>query len=116
MRHPRSFRPEHPRRSCQQYAAIWTLPILLIIIGIGVLCFRTRIVSSTEIGIVAIVFFAGVCVGIAAGLFNWSRLDNARERSNEIPPPFDIASVWPPDSQLSNPSIRKDGNQGPGQR
>ena len=113
MKHPRSFRPEHPRRRHQQYAAIWTLPILLMITGIGVLHFRARIVSSTEIGIMAIVFFAGVCVGIATGFFNGSRLDIARERSNEILPPFDIASVWPPDSQLSNPSICKDGNQGP---
>ncbi|EPR17672.1 hypothetical protein M527_15170 [Sphingobium indicum IP26] len=108
MRHPEPFKPGRPARKFELYMALGTLSFLLGV-AFAILYFHDRGFLGIELSIAAMTFTAAVCIGIVVGLtIEWSTQRRTGARTREIPPPFDIYSVWPPASDSFKSAVSKD--------
>ena len=108
MKHPGPFRPEPRPPEFDLLSVIVPLVTMAFGVGIGLYCLHDGGRLGDELYVAAMAFVVAVPAGIivAIDIERQARRD-ARARSNEVPPPFDIHLVWPPE-----PTPRPDGEDG----
>lgn len=79
-------------------SVIVALAAMTIGLGLGLYCFHDAGVISNELFAAAMVFIVALSAGIVIAMDIERKVHrDAQQRANEVPPPFDIFSVWPLD-------------------
>jgi hypothetical protein len=95
------FRPEPPRARRALWLAPWSsilvLGIGVALFGLALYCLHDASAISDALFLVAVACAVTVSVDVILAIGLEHRASrNAPIRSNEVPPPFDIHTVWPP--------------------
>jgi hypothetical protein len=97
MKPMRSFRPEPPPRS-ELWATIAARLLIVIGAGLALYCFLDAGTIDAQAFLAAMIFFAAVSTGVIIAIdMEREAGGNARRRFREVPPPFEIYKVWPPE-------------------
>ena len=112
MKQPGPFPRDPPRPKFEMVSIVISLTLITIGLGLGCSYFYDSGVISAEVFIAITIFIIAIAVSIIIGLdIERKARRNAHERPNEVPPPFDIYSVWPLAAETSDHVTRKDATE-----
>jgi hypothetical protein len=110
MKPPGPFRPEPPLPpKVEMWTAIAALLAVILGIGVALYCFHDAGAIGHATFLAIMVFVVAVAAGIVIAMdIERQAHRDADRRFKEVPPPFDVYMIWPPDcGWIANPPSAK---------
>lgn len=109
MKPLRPFRPEPPPRKTELWTVAVALALMTIGVGFGLYGFHDAGTISAEAFLAIMSFVVALSAGVILGIdLERKPPGRAGKRFDEVPPPFDLYTVWPPlqdrESETRRPS------------